>query len=102
MLHLHHQIANLGLELFVLGFQLTLAIRWTIDQRIVAVMPEPSLDDASGDLMIARRLADADLARLDFRDQLTFEFGFELSTNLSHYEYRSPQTPAHKIGVREG
>src|SRR5579871_4034790 len=65
-------------------------------------MPEPSLDDASGDLMIARGLADADLARFDLPDQLTFEFGFELSTNLSHYEYRSPQTRASNIAAREG
>src|SRR5581483_8851777 len=66
------------------------------------MMPEPSLDDASGDLMIARGLPDADLARLDLRDQLTFEFHFELSTNLSHCEYWTPRPRADNIGAREG
>jgi hypothetical protein len=35
-------------------------------------------------------------------DQLTFELGFELSTNLSHYEYRSPRPRTENIGGREG
>ena len=51
--------------------------------------------------MIARGLADRGLAGFDLRDELTFEFGFELSTNLSHYEYRSPR-PLAEIGGREG
>jgi hypothetical protein len=32
---------------------------------------------------------------------LTFEFGFELSTDLSHCEYRAPQPPVKNDG-REG
>jgi len=47
MFHLHHQIANLGLELFVLGFQLTFPLRWTIDQSVVAILIAPSLDQTS-------------------------------------------------------
>src|SRR4030095_4483680 len=52
--------------------------------------------------MIARGLCDAQAASLDLGDQLTFEFGFELSTNLSHYEYRSPRSRSENIGGREG
>jgi hypothetical protein len=50
-------------------------------------MQAPPFDDASGDLMIASALTDAHVSGLDLGDQLTFEFGFELSTNLSHFEY---------------
>ena len=50
--------------------------------------------------MIARGLAGADVAGLDLGDQLTFEFGFEPSTNLSHDEYLAPQ-PRTEIGGRE-
>jgi hypothetical protein len=42
------------------------------------------------------------LAGLDLCDQLTFEFGFELSTNLSHLEYQAPQPRTEKLGGREG
>ena len=52
--------------------------------------------------MIARRLADRGLAGLDLRDQLTFEFGFELSTNFSHFEYRSPRPGTENSAGREG
>ena len=51
--------------------------------------------------MIAHGLAGADVAGLDLGDQLTFEFAFELSTNLSHDEYLAPQ-PRTEIGGREG
>src|SRR5215469_4376691 len=101
MVHLHDQFADFGPELFVLGFQLAFPAGWTIDQGVVVVMNAPSFDDASGYLMIARGLADGGLADVDLCDQLTFEFGFELSTNLSHYEYRSPR-PLAEIGGREG
>jgi hypothetical protein len=47
MVHLHHQIANLGLQFFVLGFQLAFPRRWTIDQRIVPILSAPTLDEAS-------------------------------------------------------
>jgi hypothetical protein len=52
--------------------------------------------------MIARGLRHSQVAGLDLPDQLTFELGFELSTNLSHYEYRSPRPQTEKIGGREG
>jgi|SRR6266496_5128777 hypothetical protein len=52
--------------------------------------------------MIACGLSDGQMAGFDLRDQLTFEFGFELSTNLSHYEYPAPHPPAKTIGGREG
>jgi len=51
--------------------------------------------------MVSRGLPDGGLAGFDLCDQLTFEFGFELSTNLCHYEYRSPR-PLAEIGGREG
>ena len=102
MIHLHDELAHLGSELLVLGFQLAFAVGWTIDQGVVVVMNAPSFDDASGDLMIARGLAGVDVAGLDLGDQLTFEFGFELSTNLSHYLYRAPQPRTEQIGGREG
>jgi len=51
--------------------------------------------------MIARALRHTQVAGFDLRDQLTFVFGFEFSTNLSHYEYRSPR-PLTEIGGREG
>ena len=51
--------------------------------------------------MISCGLPDGGLAAFDLGDQLTFEFGFELSTNFSHYEYRSPR-PLAEIGGREG
>jgi len=51
--------------------------------------------------MISSGLPDCGLAGVDLCDQLAFEFGFELSTNLSHYEYRSPR-PLAEIGGREG
>src|SRR5437867_3357937 len=101
MVHLHDELAHLGSELFVLGFQLAFAAGWSIDQGVVVVMNAPSFDDASGYLMIARGLPDGGLAGFDLSDQLTFEFGFEFSTNLSHCEYRSPR-PLAEIGGREG
>ena len=51
--------------------------------------------------MIARGLRHAHLAGFDLGDQLTFEIGFELSTDFSHFEYRAPQPPAKSAG-REG
>ena len=101
MIHLHDELAHLGSELFVLGFQLAFPAGWTIDQGVVVVTNAPSFDDASGYLMISRGLPDGGLAAFDLGDQLTFEFGFELSTNFSHYEYRSPR-PLAEIGGREG
>src|SRR5881296_3992849 len=89
MIHLHDELAHLGSELFVLGFQLAFPAGWTIDQGVVVVTNAPSFDDASGYLMISGGLPDGGLAAFDLGDQLTFEFGFELSTNFSHYEYRS-------------
>jgi hypothetical protein len=102
MIHLHDELAHLGSELLVLGFQLAFAVGWTIDQGVVVVMNAPSFDDASGYLMIARGLPDGGLAGFDLSDQLTFEFGFELSTNFSHYEYRAPHPRTETIGGREG
>ena len=102
MVHLHDELAHLGSELFVLGFQLAFATGATIDQSVVVVMNAPLFDDASGDLMIARSLADGGLAGFDLCDQLTFEFGFELSTNFSHYEYQAPHPRTENIGGREG
>jgi hypothetical protein len=102
MVHLHDQLAHLGLELFVLGFQLAFAAGWPIDQCVVVITNAPSFDDASRYLMIARGLADRSLAGLDLCDQLTFEFGFELSTDLSHYEYQAPRPRAEQIGGRDG
>ena len=52
--------------------------------------------------MVACGLSDGQMAGFDLRDQLTFEFGFELSTNLSHYEYPAPHPRAETIGGREG
>ena len=53
--------------------------------------------------MIACGLADGQLAGFDLRDQLTFEFGFELSTKiLSHCEYPTPRPRPENNGGREG
>jgi hypothetical protein len=52
--------------------------------------------------MIARGLRHAEMSGLDLRDELTFEFGFELSTDFSHYEYQSPRPRTEQIGGREG
>jgi hypothetical protein len=52
--------------------------------------------------MISPGLPDCGLAGLDLCDQLTFEFGFELSTNLSHFEYQSPHPRTEKLDGREG
>src|SRR6476660_5706198 len=41
--------------------------------------------------MIACGLGCGHMAGFDLGDELTFELGFEFSTNLSHYEYRSPR-----------
>ena len=51
--------------------------------------------------MIPRGLPDHGLAGFDLCDQLTFEFGFELSTNFSHYELLAPLLRAKKA-AREG
>ncbi len=102
MVHLHDELAHLGSQLLVLGFQLAFAVGRTIDQGVVLVMNAPSFDDASGYLMIARGLADGGLAGFDLCDQLTFEVGFELSTDFSHYEYQAPHPRTEKIGGREG
>src|SRR5215475_7914774 len=101
MVHLHDELAHLGSELLVLGLQLAFPVGWTIDQRVVAILNAPSFDDASRYLMVSRGLPDGGLAGIDLSDQLTFEFGFELSTNLCHYEYRSPR-PIAEISGREG
>src|SRR5215469_16255094 len=97
MIHLHDQLAHLGSELLVLGLQLAFPAGWTFDQAVVAILSAPPFDDASRYLMISRGLPDGGLAGFDLCDQLTFEFAFELSTNLSHYEYialldRSPKS----------
>jgi len=42
------------------------------------------------------------MAGFDLGDELTFEFGFEFSTNLSHYEYPSPRPLTERIAGREG
>ena len=102
MVHLHDQIADLGLELLVFGLQLTFPAGWTIDQCVVSILNAPPLDQASGQLLIASGLRDGHCAALDLRDQLTFELGFELSTNFSHYEYRSPRPRSEPICGREG
>jgi hypothetical protein len=102
MVHLHDQIANLGLELFVLGFELAFPLGWTIDQRVVAVLLAPVLDQTSRELMLASGLLSRHLPGLDLGDELTFEFGFEFSTNFSHYEYPAPLPQTAKIGGREG
>ena len=52
--------------------------------------------------MLASGLLSRHLPGLDPRDQLTLEFGFELPTNFSHYEYSAPQLRAERIGGREG
>jgi hypothetical protein len=65
-------------------------------------MNAPSFDDASGYLMIPRGLTDGGLAGVDLCDQLTFELGFELSTDFSHYEYQAPHSRTEKLGGREG
>src|SRR5215468_10262296 len=52
--------------------------------------------------MFARRLLSCYFSGLDLRDQLTFEFGFKLSTDFSHYEYPAPPARTGKIGGREG
>src|SRR5436189_6182745 len=53
-------------------------------------------------MMLARGLRRAEVAGFDLRDELTFEFGFELSTDFSHYEYQAPRRRTEKIGGREG
>src|SRR5262249_35220381 len=45
---------------------------------------------------------DGEVSGLDLRDQLAFEIGFVLSTDLSHFEYRAPRPPIRKNGGREG
>jgi hypothetical protein len=52
--------------------------------------------------MISRGLPKGCLAGFDLRDQLTFEFGFELSTDFPHYEYQAPHPRAEQFGGREG
>src|SRR5215475_1501887 len=102
MVHLHDELAHLGSELLVLGLQLAFPAGWTIDQAVVAILSAPPFDDASRYLMISRGLPDGGLAGLDLCDQLTFEFGFELSTNLSHFEFQASHPRTEKIGGREG
>src|SRR5215471_12429753 len=52
--------------------------------------------------MLARRLLSRDFSGLDLRDRLTFEFGLELSTDFSHFEYPAPPPRPGKIGGRQG
>jgi hypothetical protein len=52
--------------------------------------------------MLARGLLGRQLPGLDLGDELAFEVGFELSTDFSHCEYRSPRPPTEKIAGREG
>src|SRR3954462_2172424 len=101
MVHLHDQIADLRLEFLVLGFQLTLPVRWTIQQHVLAILVAPVLDQVVRQLMLACGLSHGHLAGLDLGDQLAFEIGFELSTNFSHCEYRTPR-PTKRNGGREG
>jgi hypothetical protein len=42
------------------------------------------------------------LARFDLRHELAFEFGFVLSTDSSHYLYRTPRLLTDKLRGREG
>jgi len=102
MLHLHHEVANLGLELLVLGFQLLFPCRSPIDQRVVPILSAPTLQHAVCELIVACGLCHAQLARFDLHDELAFEFHFEFSTDLSHCEYRSPHPLTERIGGREG
>ena len=102
MVHLHHQVADFGLELLVLAFQFAFPLGWTIDQRVVVVLVAPVLDQTSRQLMLARGLLGRQLPGFDLGDQLTFEFGFVFSTDFSHFEYQAPHPPTEKIGGREG
>src|SRR5262245_60392976 len=101
MLHLHHQVADLGLQLLVLGFELSFPIRWTIDQRVVSILSAPTFQHAVRQLIVARGLRHAQLPRFDLCDELAFEIDVELSTNLSHCEYRSPRPRTKPIGGRQ-
>lgn len=101
MVHLHDQIADLGLEFLVLGFQFAFPLGWTIDQCVVVVLIAPVLDQTSRQLMLSRGLLGRQLSGLDLGDQLTFEFGLVFSTDFSHYEYRAPHPPTEN-GGREG
>src|SRR5262245_40587673 len=102
MLHLHHQVADLGLQLLVLGFQLPFPSRWRIRQRVVPVLSAPAFQHAVGDLIVACGLRQAQLARFDLCDELPFEIDFEFSTNLAHCQYWSPRPLTEQIGGREG
>jgi hypothetical protein len=52
--------------------------------------------------MLACGLPHGQLPGLDLGDKLAFEFGFELSTDFSHCEYRTPRPPHEKLDGREG
>ena len=66
-----------------------------------AILFSPPFDQASRNLILACGLGHRYLPGLDLFDHLAFEFGFELSTDFSHFEYRCPLRPAQKRLARE-
>ena len=102
MVQLHHQVADFGPQLPVFGFQLPFPSRGRIAQSVVPILSAPTFQYAVRELIVACGLRHAQLAGFDLRDDLPFELDFELSTNFSHYEYRSPRPLAETIGGREG
>jgi len=90
VIDLHDQVADLGFQLGDFCLQLTFPHGGARDQRIVAILCQPLLDQAFGQLMVSRGLTDADGSRFDLQGELTFELDFELSTYFSHFEYPTP------------
>ena len=103
MFDLHDQVADLRLQLLVLGFQLALLSGRLVCQSadVAAILFSPPFDQASRNLILACGLGHRYLPGLDLFDHLAFEFGFELSTDFSHFEYRCPLRPAQKRLARE-
>src|SRR5215467_14084910 len=98
MVHLHHQISDLGPQFLVLGLQFPLSVRWTIHQTVLAILRAPTFQHAVGDLIVPRRLRQTQLAGFDPGDHLPFEIDFEFATDFSHCEYQAPQPPTQPTG----
>ena len=94
MFDLHDQVADLGLQLEVFGFQLAFPQSGANQQCVVAILCQPLLDQALGQLVVSGGLTNADGSRFDLQDELTLELDFELSTYFSHFEYLTPPPPA--------
>src|ERR1051325_11645076 len=78
------QLGELFLELTVLTFQNLFPNRRWRFKRTLAGLSSPTIDDTTGELILAACCVDCQCSRFNFADDLVFESSFEFPSLLSH------------------